>query len=75
MSPAKKLQKKTPLSQETEKPQEVTLEEQQEGPVSSLTLPKEGEEVDWVLDFSRLKIGTRDQQQVNHKYALEEKKG
>ena len=52
---------KTPLTQETEKPQEGALEEQQEAPVSSSTVPKEGEE--------------GDQQQIDHKDSLEEKKG
>ena len=53
----------------------MTLEEQQKGPGSSSTVPNEGEEGDWVLEFSRLKIGTRDRQQINHKDSLEEKKG
>ena len=58
--PRKKTAGKASLNQETEKPQEVVPGEQQEGPVSSLTVPKEGEE--------------GEQQPINHKDLLEEKK-
>ena len=58
--PREKAEGKAPLNQETEKPQEVAPEEQLEGPVSSLTVPKEGEE--------------GEQQQIDQKDLLEEQK-
>ena len=45
--------------QEAQKLQEMTLKEQQKGPVSSLIVPKEEEEGDWLLYSSRLKIKSR----------------
>ena len=59
--PHKKAAGKAPPRQETEKPQEGAPEEQQEGSVSSSTVPKEREE--------------GEQQPIDHKDSIEEKRG